>query len=95
MHRYCSAVVVEDDCIDELKFLISDKNSQAIKIDKFPCHTQSVERHVKLVTEAAAAVCRPEARDGFIRSKIKARGIMPKFETKKRLLYFLQYYALK
>ena len=32
------------------------------------CHTQSTERCVKLVTEAAAAVCGQEARDGYIQA---------------------------
>ena len=29
-------------------------------IPKIPCHTQSVERHIKLVTQAAEKVCGPE-----------------------------------
>jgi hypothetical protein len=32
-----------------------------------PCHNQSVERHVKLVTEASSQVVGFERRDGFIR----------------------------
>ena len=31
---------------------------------KFPCHTKVEERHVKLITEAAKAVCRQKSRDG-------------------------------
>ncbi|ESN92905.1 hypothetical protein HELRODRAFT_165041 [Helobdella robusta] len=34
-----------------------------LEIEKYPCHTQSVERCVKLVT---LSVCGPESRDGFI-----------------------------
>lgn len=49
---------------------------------KFPCHTQAVERCVKLVTEASAAVCGNVKRDGFIRSRLESRKIMPRFETK-------------
>jgi len=54
------------------------------KIDfpKYPCHTQAVERCVKLVTEAAAAVCGAKARDGFIRVRLESRKIMPYFNTK-------------
>ena len=37
-----------------------------MKISKFPCHTQAVERCVKLVTEASAAVCEKD-RDGWIK----------------------------
>jgi hypothetical protein len=68
--------------VAELQSLISGEHSHRINIEKFPCHTQSVERCVKLVTEAAGTVCGPGARDGYIRSRLQARGLMPKFETK-------------
>ena len=41
-----------------------------------------IERCVKLVTEAAGAVCGPSNRDGFIRATLASRQKMPKFETK-------------
>ena len=47
-----------------------------------PCHNQCVERHVKLVTEAAAQVVGFERRDGLIRQKIKSRKLMKVFDTK-------------
>ena len=37
----------------------------------FECHSQNIERHVKSITEAAAAVCGHNRRDGNIRNKIK------------------------
>lgn len=49
---------------------------------KFPCHTQSVERCVKLVTEAAGKVCGYENRDGFIRATFRSRSLMPEFNSK-------------
>jgi hypothetical protein len=49
---------------------------------ELPCHTQAVERCIKLVTEASAAVCGTAARDGFIRVRNEARNKMPRFETK-------------
>ena len=52
------------------------------EIGKLPCHSQAVERHVRLVTEASLALCGTEARDGFIRSRIKSRNELPKFDTK-------------
>ena len=52
-------------------------------VPNYPCHTQMVERTVKMVTEASSAVYGPEARDGFIRQQIKSRTIVPKFESKK------------
>ena len=49
-------------------------------------HTQAVERVIKLVTEAAAAVSGQERRDGYIRATLKSRSIMPVFETKKNFV---------
>lgn len=51
---------------------------------KHPCHNQSVERHVKLVTEAASQVSGFKRRDGLIRQKIKSRKLMKVFDTKKQ-----------
>jgi len=67
----------------DLKSMISDVSAE-IDILKFPCHTQAVERCIKLVTEASAAVCGIESRDGFIRSRIESRRTLPKFETKRQ-----------
>lgn len=72
-----------------LKDVSDDEIEKAIQIpqkwtlDDFPCHTQSVERHVKMVTEAAASVCGDMRRDGYIRAKILSRKCIPHFGTKK------------
>jgi len=47
-----------------------------------PCHNRAVERHVKLVTEAASVVTGYEKRDGMIRQKIQSRLLMSKFDSK-------------
>lgn len=47
-----------------------------------PCHTQAVERSVKLVTEASQRVCGQEARNGFIFNTLSSRRLMPRFESK-------------
>ena len=52
----------------------------------FSSHTQSTERAVKLVTEAASSVCRQEARDGFIKVRSKHRQVLPNVETKRDIL---------
>ena len=49
-----------------------------------PCHSQAVERMVKLTSEAASKKCGQEARDVYIRAKLKSRERMPRFETKKQ-----------
>ena len=64
----------------EINYLISSKEKS---FPHLPCHTQAVERCVKLVTEASSLVCGQNSRDGFIRSKIKSHQKMPSFETKR------------
>lgn len=54
-----------------------------IEVPKFPCHTQAVERSIKLVTEASTSVCGQIRRDGYIRTKLQSQNLMPSFETKK------------
>lgn len=54
-----------------------------IELLRFPCHSQAVERHIKMVTEASSSVCGNHARDGLIRAKIANRKAIPKMETKK------------
>ena len=49
----------------------------------FPCHSQSVERAVKLVTEAASTVCGGDRRHFHIVSVIAARKARKPFESKK------------
>lgn len=65
----------------ELQELISNED-RLKKVFGYPCHTQAVERCVKLVTEASLLVCGPEARDGFIKARILSRKSLPIFETK-------------
>ncbi|GBL62395.1 hypothetical protein AVEN_101522-1 [Araneus ventricosus] len=50
--------------------------------DKFPCHTQAVERGVKLVTEASQKVVDSNSRDGFIRTTLLSISTMPGFSSK-------------
>ena len=58
------------------------KTGFKMNIAKFPCHSQAVERHIKLVTEASATVCGQETRDDFIRTQIQSRKELPKFDSK-------------
>ena len=41
---------------NEIKEMIDSKAFSEFKIPELPCHTQSVERHIKLVTEASSLV---------------------------------------
>ena len=66
---------------EEIIRMIKSKNID-IKFPSFPCHTQSVERCVKLVTEASQAVCGQDNRDGYIFNKKKSRSQLSHFNTK-------------
>jgi len=66
----------------ELQDCVKNRNNQLVRsLPQFPCHTQATERHIRLVTEASAAVC-TEQRDGFIRSGIESRKKMKTFDNK-------------
>lgn len=66
---------------EELKHIA--ENGTTMDIADVPCHSHAVERHIKLVTEASAAVCGEKNRDGFIRTRIRSREQLPRFETKR------------
>jgi len=51
-----------------------------------PCHNQAVERHVKLVSEAASVVTGYEKRDGMICQKFQSRVLMSKFDSKQQIV---------
>ena len=65
----------------ELQELI--KSVPEMDLVRFPCHTQAVERIVKLITKASSADAGTEARDGFVMVKLKSRSEMPNFNTEK------------
>lgn len=68
---------------DLISIAENGENSDLWQSENFsiPCHTQAVERCVKMVTECSATVT-SKRRDGIIRSKLKSRSAMPKFTTK-------------
>ena len=57
-----------------------------LPVPKYSVHTQSVEWSVKQETEAASSVAGFKSRDGFIRSRMEHRAVMPKFSTKQDIL---------
>ena len=59
-----------------------------LSFPEFPCHSQSVERAVKLVTEAASKVCGGERRHNHIVSVVAARKARKPFKSKKYYQYF-------
>ena len=61
--------------------------SNPITFPGFPCHSQSVERAVKLVTEAASKVCGADRRHNHIVSVIASRKARKPFKSKKHYKY--------
>ena len=59
--------------------------SAPFTVPYYPHHTQSVERVVKEVTQAADSVCGFDKRDGFIKARVANREVIPKFQSKKDL----------
>lgn len=70
----------------ELRNLLKDDgtvtNVVFKRIVEMPCHTQSVERCIKLVTESSKKVCGDKNRDGLIRTTLASRASMKSFENK-------------
>ena len=56
------------------------KNSSQFETEKLPCHSQALERHVRLLIQASLAICGADARDKHIRHGIKSRKELPKFD---------------
>ena len=85
IYRFLEPPLTRQYTMHELQSFINDPEP-FVRDTKYPCHTQAVERVIKLVTEAAAAVSGQERRDGYIRATLKNRSIMPVFETKKNFV---------
>lgn len=68
---------------DVLKELVTTGVPSDKRFLNYPCHSQTVERYIKVVTEASAVVAGNSSRDGHIRSKLSSLKKMPVFETKK------------
>ena len=64
----------------------SSKSHFSDTVKEMPCHTQAVERLVKVVTEASTAVASDVARDGYIRNVFKSRAEYSKLESKKHFV---------
>ena len=69
---------------DKLKEYIHTGDCPELSIiHSLPCHTQAVERMIKLVTNTSQLVTSSERRDGVIRTTLFSRRSMPKFASKK------------
>ena len=62
---------------------------EPMKVPKWPVHGQSIERCVKMVTEASQKVFTFEKRDGYIKSQIIHRSILAKNDSKNDMIHIL------
>ena len=60
-----------------------------MEVPYYPLHTESCERVVKQVAEAAAAVYGFQKCYGFIRARIEHRDVVPNLKSKKDLIKLL------
>jgi len=68
--------------LNEISSRVFEGNTESLQFIRVPCHTQAVERAVKLVTEASMSVCGETARNGFIKNRIQSRQQMAVFNKK-------------
>ncbi|GBN06576.1 hypothetical protein AVEN_62671-1 [Araneus ventricosus] len=50
---------------------------------KYPCHTEAVERCIRLMSEASESVYGEEKRHGFILNRKQSRSLIKQYNTKK------------
>ena len=72
---------------------ISSFKETPFEVPSYPCHTQAVERAVRLVSEASSKVVGQKARDGYIRQRIRARKELQKFATKRDFFQKVEAYS--
>ena len=66
-----------------------------MEVPYYPVHTQAIERAVKEVTEASAAVNGFERRDGWVRARAENREWMPKITSKPDLVNLIKQTVIK
>ena len=62
---------------------LAECSNHPIQLPFYPCHTQAVERTVKLVTEASVKCYGHSSRHGWIMNVLKSRKTKPSFQSKK------------
>ena len=51
-------------------------------LEKYPYHTQTVERHVKIAADGTRSGCGKERREGYTGAKLESLKSMAKYTTK-------------
>ena len=66
---------------------ILELHNKPLNVPEYRNHTQSVERTVKVVSDASKSVYGHDARDCFIRAKILSRNIMLCYDSKQQFRF--------
>ena len=74
--------ILTDEYLSEYLESVLD-SSEPFSFPKFPCHTQSVERHLRLVSETFSMIADQKLRDSRINITLAKRELMPKFIIRK------------
>ena len=75
-------VTVKHSDEDISKFALESSRMSDHMMQHFPCHTQTVEREIKLATEALLSVAGQGKRDCMIENEIKSGCKMSKLDSK-------------
>ena len=66
---------------------LTDEELQNVRNQKlllpYPCHTQAVERKIKVVSECSAQVVERKRVDGLVRQKLRSRKLIKRYDAKK------------
>lgn len=71
---------------EQLMSLVLNRETSCLynnQIFCLPCHTQAVERCVKVVSDSSSKVTGQNSRHGMIKTKFSSRKKFSKFDTKK------------
>ena len=80
---YDSPPVLRNLTTSEMVVCANKEAPEKYRMLKIPCHSQAIERHVKLVLDASLKSCSIEERDVMIRAMKCSRAKIPKFGSKK------------
>lgn len=86
--------IVRNQTNEEFLQIIEKNGDESMLLIRLPCHTQAIERSVKIVTEAAMAACDKKAKDGMIHAKLASRKVMPKFDTRRGFSYKVTFFFI-
>ncbi|GBP26427.1 hypothetical protein EVAR_75559_1 [Eumeta japonica] len=67
---------------EEISYIVQSGGEGQLSFLRLPCHTQAVERAVKITTEAAISQCTIKSRLDSIKAKLESRAKTPKFDSK-------------